>query len=152
MIRESVGRSSNSRGSTLVEMLVGTCLLGIFLITVGALMHQSINVTADNIYRQRAGRLGSDVAEILRGVSAAQALQHETPAIHDCVNTICSPEQFLQMQLNGWQRRAANELPEGTLDFSVTRTGGTASALVTVGWHAGSGQIKEQRLDVTLVQ
>ena len=151
-MHKSPGCIADARGSTLVEMLVATCLLGICMVAVATSLRQSSHAMADTVYRQRAARLATDVAEILRGVSTTIVLQNEVPAAHDCGISACSGTQFIQAQLSVWQNRAARELPGGTAGFDVSRTGEMPIATIRVAWRAGDDQPGQHRLNIALAQ
>ena len=128
-----------SSGITLTEMLVALCLLGIALAAAGHAMGKSIALTADNILRMRAIRLASDLAELSNGTADGAALAMESPAHHDCRQTICNPTLFARNLLARWHGRVAILLADGEGIVTADTIDSVTTLAVTLRWQDSTG-------------
>lgn len=120
-------------------MLVAIWLLGIALAATGHAIGKSIALTTDSIFRMRAIRLASDLAELSNGLADGTALAMEPPAAHNCGQTICDTAQFVQNLLARWHGRVTILLADGEGVITADTKESVTTLSVTLRWQNSSG-------------
>ena len=138
-------------GSTLTEVLITVVILSLGMLTAARMLNDSLQLLGDSRYQQRAVRLAADLAELLSNTSASLASAISTPASHDCENSICSPQQFLEHNLHYWDARAAQLMPDGSIGFELVTAAGHARALITVHWSPRGSTAASYHTQTTLL-
>lgn len=156
-----LGFKINSRGSTLIEVLVAILIMAIVLTGLSAALTYSLKNSAQADYRQVATRHAQDVIEILRKersemgwtdfVDAFKSATYngETICVGTTQNSFEAPNQFTTGTCTGNLTVAQSP---ATFTRSFRRTGVTTNdnlvvVEVTVSWNDGAGT-----RDVRLVQ
>lgn len=139
------------RGATLAEVLVSVAILSLGLLAAATLLNESLQLLGDNRNRQRAVRLAADLAELLGHADAKLAASLTTPAKHDCVSSICNPDQFLEDSARHWQERIDQFLPEGSGEVELLMSDGRAVAQITVRWQQSRSETAMHRMQVALL-
>jgi hypothetical protein len=98
------------------------------------MLNDSLQLLGNSVYQHRAIRLTADLAELLGNTRASIASGAPTPANHDCEHNICSPQQFLEHNLQYWHARAAQLLPDGSVDVELQTTDEHTRAQIIVRW------------------
>jgi Tfp pilus assembly protein PilV len=131
---------TNSRGTTLTEMLVVVLILCTGMITVAGMLNESINSLSSSLYQQQAAQLSSDLAEVLSGLPVDTSWPAIIPADHHCEIITCSPEALFATTMHHWQQRIARQLPAGRGKIESTEQNGQAATRIHIEWQARGGK------------
>ena len=141
----------------MLEVLIAALVLAIGVLACSAAIMRSTQSLVDNLHRQRAVRLASNLAELLRGVSLTTAItatvSKQPPAVaDDCWTTICDSSQLVQTNLHRWHQQLRQELPSGQSNIYVDRDSGIPHAKITVTWRASGDRISQHSVTAPLAQ
>jgi hypothetical protein len=121
------------------------------MVTAARMLNDSMQLLGDSRYRQRAIRLAADLAELLGNTRTSLVSGTPTPANHNCAYSICSPQQFLEHNLQYWHERAAQLLPGGSVSFELQTAGEQTFAQITVHWTPRESAVASHRTQTTLL-
>ena len=121
------------------------------MLTAARLLNDSLQLLGDSRYQQRAIRLAADLAELLGNTHASLASGTPTPAAHNCAYSICSPQQFLEHNLQYWHERAAQLLPGGSVSIGLQTAGEQTLAQIIVRWTPRGSTVISHRTQTTLL-
>jgi type IV pilus assembly protein PilV len=137
------GYRSRERGDTLIEVLVAILVLSFGLLSLVALLANSLKLTSTSNYRTIAAEQATSMAEEMRANTFKLPSYMSTTGPTATVATTCYkaagcvPDSMLKMQTALWQERLAALLPGGT--GLVCRDSTAASRAVNDSTCDGSG-------------
>ena len=133
----------NSKGFTIIEVLVAMVILSIGVLGLGVLQLTAVQNTQGGYMRSQATILAYDMIDSMRanipavaggdyGITFAQA----TPVAVDCYGPVanCTTRQMAISDLNRWRNVLGNYLPSGSGQVSTVNVGITTQVTVAVTW------------------
>ena len=132
--RRAGRRATNSRGFSLIEILVSVLIVSVGVLGVAGLQLISLQNNTSAMFRTQAFQAGYEIIDRLRANPAqdyAIPLADAAPATNDCTAQDCTPAEMRDFDLNTWLGDLANNLPNG--DGSVVIAG--TQIAVTVQWQ-----------------
>ncbi len=133
---------SQQYGSTLVEVLVAMVILSIGIVAVSNMFTESIATLGNLVAQQRAVRLASNVSELLADLPRELLRDPPTPEEGDCDSQqICTPTQWLAINLQRWQQLAQQQLPNGYVELIPGPENANAYIDIRITWSHRNGQI-----------
>ena len=146
----------NSKGFTLVEILVAVLVIGSGIMLAARMQLMAIQNTQGGYLRAQSANLSYEIIDRMRtnivalsngnyDIQAADA----TPAEVDCGGSSanCTPSQMAQYDQYWWRETIGRALPSGTGAIATTDSGGFTTVTVDMTWvdpysaAAGSEQI-----------
>jgi len=140
MRKKAVGYRSNTKGFTLIELMVAVFLLTFGLLGLAALQGQALRATgmggnttvANKIVRDAADRMTRNAAN----VGAYNGMNTNTNARPNCPNIALTP--LCAQDFADWQNAVIN-LPQGVLQIATIAGGNFTTAIVNVNWTDAMG-------------
>ena len=114
---------ATSTGFTLIEVLVALSVMSIGLLGLAALQLQGLRGTHDAALRTQAIALATDTVEHLHANTQRGSIA--------CINTECSQPKLSDVEMDEWQKRLADALPQG--EGNIIK--GSAETIVIVRWQ-----------------
>ena len=133
----------NSKGFTIVEVLVAMVILSIGVLSLGLLQLTAVQNTQGGHMRSQATILAYDMIDSMRANIPAVAngdyrilFAQATPVTVDCYGTLanCTTGQMATSDLNRWRNVLANYLPAGSGQVSTVNIGITTQVIVAITW------------------
>ncbi len=133
----------NSRGFTIIEVLVAMVILSVGVLGLGVLQLTALQNTQGGYLRSQATILAYDIVDSMRanipavtGGDYRITFAAETPAAFDCygLEVDCATNQMASADLNRWRTVLANYLPAGNGQVGTVSIGGTTQVTVVITW------------------
>ncbi len=133
----------NSKGFTIIEVLVAMVILSIGVLSLGLLQLTAVQNTQGGHMRSQAAILAYDVIDSMRANIPAVAngdyritFAQATPVAVDCYGpgANCTTAQMATTDLNRWRNVLTNYQPSGSGQVSTVNVGITTQVIVAVTW------------------
>ncbi len=133
----------NSKGFTIIEVLVAMVILSIGVLGLGVLQLTAVQNTQGGYMRSQATILAYDMIDSMRANIPAVAggdysitFAQATPVAVDCFGLVanCTTRQMAISDLNRWRNVLGNYLPSGSGQVSTVNVGITTQVTVAVTW------------------
>ncbi len=133
----------NSKGFTIIEVLVAMVILSIGVLGLGVLQLTAVQNTQGGYLRSQATILAYDMIDSMRANIPAVAggdysitFLQATPVAVDCYGPVanCTTRQMAISDLNRWRNVLGNYLPSGSGQVSTVNVGITTQVTVAVTW------------------
>jgi type IV pilus assembly protein PilV len=133
----------NSRGFTIIEVLVSMVILSIGVLGLGVLQLASLQNTQGGYLRSQATILAYDIVDSMRanipavtGGNYRITFEAETPEGADCYGDAadCSTDQMASSDLNRWRTVLGNYLPAGDGQVGTVDIGDSTQVTVSIRW------------------
>jgi len=133
----------NSRGFTIIEVLVAMVILSVGVLGLGVLQLTALQNTQGGYLRSQATILAYDIVDSMRtnipavtGGDYRITFNAETPATVNCYGSEadCSTNQMASADLNRWRTVLSNYLPAGNGQVGTVDIGGTTQVTVAITW------------------
>lgn len=136
------------RGVTIVEGLVALVILSVGMLGIASLYVASLKTGRTALIRTQAVNLVNDMLDSMRANGLARTAYdttslEEAPAVPDCEDGVCTPEQLAEADLANWLLAVQTTLPGGSGTVAVDPRSPAAPDLYTVSvqWsEAGESQ------------
>jgi type IV pilus modification protein PilV len=132
----------NTRGFTMVEVLVALLLIALAVATVLALALGGFAATAEARRTELAVGLSADLAGRTRALPTVDWTALPAPA--PCA-VPCPPERYAALELSDWQANVAAALPAGA---GLLATGAGGELVLTISWTETGGDRRELRMGI----
>ncbi len=133
----------NSKGFTIIEVLVAMVILSIGVLGLGVLQLTSVQNTQGGYLRSQATILAYDMIDSMRANIPAVAsgdyritFAQATPVAADCygLGANCTTDQMATSDLSRWRTLLGNYLPAGSGQVTTLNIGFTTQVIVAVTW------------------
>ncbi len=133
----------NSRGFTIIEVLVAMAILSFGVLSLGVLQLTALQNTQGGYLRSQATILAYDIVDSMRANIPAVSggdyritFATETPATVECYGEAadCSTIQMASADVNRWRTALGNYLPAGNGQVGTADIGGTTQVTVAITW------------------
>lgn len=133
----------NSRGFTIVEVLVAMVILSFGVLGLGVLQLTALQNTQGGYLRSQATILAYDIVDSMRanipavtGGDYRITFTAETLATVDCYDSEidCSTNQMASADLKRWRTVLSNYLPAGNGQVGTVNIAGTTQVTVEITW------------------
>ncbi len=133
----------NSKGFTIVEVLVAMVILSIGVLSLGLLQLTAVQNTQGGHMRSQATILAYDMIDSMRANIPAVAsgaynitFAQPTPVADDCygLGANCTTVQMATSDLSRWRNVLGNYLPAGSGQVTTLNIGITTQVIVAVTW------------------
>ena len=133
----------NSKGFTIIEVLVSMVILSVGVLGLGVLQLAALQNTQGGYLRSQATILAYDIVDSMRanipavtGGNYRITFEAETPASVNCYGEVadCSTNQMASADLNRWRTVLGNYLPAGNGQVGTVNIGGTTQVTVAITW------------------
>ena len=130
----------NTKGFTLLEVMVSLVILEVGLLGLAAMQGQALRATGMGGNVAIANTIARDVAERImknaRNVGAYDLMATDTGLRPNCPNI--APPPVCEQDFTDWQNTITN-LPQGVLQISSTVGAAFDSVIMTISWQDGMG-------------
>ena len=133
----------NSRGFTIIEVLVSMLILSFGVLSLGVLQITALQNTQGGYLRSQATILAYDIVDSMRANIPAVTdgdyrltFEAETPAAVDCYGdeADCSTDQMASADLERWRTVLGNYLPAGDGQVGTVDIGDSTQVTVSITW------------------
>ncbi len=133
----------NSRGFTIIEVLVSMLILSFGVLSLGVLQITALQNTQGGYLRSQATILAYDIVDSMRanipavtGGDYRLTFEAQTPAAVDCYGdeADCSTDQMASADLNRWRTVLGNYLPSGNGQVGTVDIGDSTQVTVSITW------------------
>ena len=134
---------NNSKGFTIIEVLVSMVILSVGVLGLGLLQIASMQNTHGGYLKSKATILAYDMVDSMRANNPAVtagnyilALTQATPVAVDCygLQANCTTLQMATSDLNRWRNVIGIYLPAGSGQVNTVDIAGTTQVTVAVTW------------------
>lgn len=128
-----------TKGFTLVEVIVAMVILAIGLLGTASLVMTSMQSNQGAYLRSQASMLATDMAERIRANSDATNayVLSGQPAAENC--SPCTPSQQANADLYQWWTNLTASIPGASARITIPSTG---NYLITINWTESDAQLK----------
>ena len=133
----------NSRGFTIIEVLVSMIILSFGVLSLGVLQLTALQNTQGGYLRSQATILAYDIVDSMRAnIPAVTGGDYRitfaagTPAAVDCYGDAadCSTDQMASADLTRWRTMLSNYLPAGNGQVGTVDIGDSTQVTVAITW------------------
>jgi type IV pilus assembly protein PilV len=140
-------RQGQSRGVTLIEVLVTVVILSVGLLGIAGLQLKGMQANRGAFYTSQAAFLAADVLDRMRANrptalstgTYARNFADTPPGGSDCRTTDCDAAELARYDLRQWVSAVAASLPEGDAEISFADLADTRVCTVDIRWRDSYG-------------